>query len=131
MVDEWVQRIREGSNLTVLAEDSGSIAGYAALAAEPLRWTRSVPEVRLNVAAEFRSRGLGSLLISELVALAPEAGARKVTAQMTVEQAEARRLFARLGFHEVATLDGWVVDRRGLPRDLVIVVKDVGRADDP
>ena len=90
----------EGTNLTVLAEDRGKIVGYAALAVEPLRWTRGVADVRLNGAAESRSRGLGALLISELVALAPEAGARKVTARMTVEQVEARRLFDRRGFRE-------------------------------
>ena len=44
---------------------------------------------------------------------------------MTVDQEGARGAFERLGFKEEATLHGWVTDRRGLPRDLLIMSLDL------
>ena len=44
---------------------------------------------------------------------------------MTVDQEGARVVFERLGFRYQATLEGWVVDRDGNDRDLVIMSCDL------
>jgi RimJ/RimL family protein N-acetyltransferase len=46
---------------------------------------------------------------------------RKMAAMMTPDQAGARAAFEKLGFQIEALLQGWVMDRNGRPRDLIIM----------
>ena len=68
---------------------------------------------------------MGGLLAAEIREVAPALGVRKLSAQMTVNQEGARVVFERLGFRYQATLEGWVVDREGNDRDLVIMSCDL------
>jgi len=58
-VDEWITNIEKGNMATLLAEPDGLLAGYASLHVNPLRWTRRVGEIAINITPEWRSRGLG------------------------------------------------------------------------
>ena len=69
-VDEWITNIENGAMATLLAELNGLLAGYASLHVNPLRWTRRVGEIAINITPEWRSRGLGEGLCAEIVALA-------------------------------------------------------------
>ena len=88
-------------------------------------WTRHVGELRVIVGPEYRRRGLGRRLTDEVFAIARDIGLRKITAQMTPDQKGARATFERLGFRPEALLADFVVDREGLPRDLLIMSHDV------
>ena len=68
---------------------------------------------------------MGGLLAAEIRQIAPALGVTKLSAQMTVDQEGARVVFERLGFRYQATLDGWVIDREGNERDLVIMSCDL------
>ncbi|MGC1678322.1 MAG: hypothetical protein WA740_12410 [Candidatus Binataceae bacterium] len=52
-------------------------------------------------------------------------GLKKLTAQMTPDQAATRTAFEHLGFQMEAVLTDWVEDRKGHPRDLLIMTHDV------
>jgi RimJ/RimL family protein N-acetyltransferase len=52
-------------------------------------------------------------------------GLRKIAAQMTPDQAGARSVFEKLGFHVEAILADWVEDRRGQSRDLIMMTYDL------
>ena len=125
VVDALVRNVEEGIDFALAAEADGQIVGYASLHGEPMRWTRNVGEVRVVVADDYRGSGLGGRLVRDVIDVAPNFGSRKITAQMTVDQEGARAAFERLGFREEATLSGWVTDRRGLPRDLLIMALDL------
>lgn len=125
VVDALIASVGVENDFALVARDGHEVAGYASLHGEPMRWTRNVGEIRIIVAESYRGSGLGGRLAREVIDAAPNFGSRKITAQMTVDQTGARAAFERLGFKEEATLTGWVTDRRGLPRDLLIMALDL------
>ena len=125
--EEWIANIERGTTVTIVAEANGLPAGYASLQVNPLRWTRQVGEIAINVTPEWRSRGLGEGLCAEIRALAGILQLRKITAQMVVEHKSARALFESLGFHVEALLSDWVEDREGHCRDLLLMAYQVNR----
>ncbi len=124
-VAEWVRNIEAGRTITILAEDEGSIAGYASIHHNDVLWSRHVGEIRVIVGSEHRRRGLGRRLTDEVFAIARDIGLGKITAQMTPDQQGARATFERLGFRPEALLADFVVDREGKTRDLLIMAHDV------
>ena len=132
VVDGLVKNVADGIDFALVAQSprNHEVVGYASLHGEPMRWTRNVGEVRVIVAGDYRGSGLGGRLVRDAIDAAPNFGSRKITAQMTVDQEGARGAFERLGFKEEATLTGWVTDRRGLPRDLLIMALDLSVLDE-
>ena len=125
VVKQWVDAIRNGHTITLLAEIDGEMAAYASVHLEQARWTRRVGEIRINTSPRFRGAGLGRRLAAEIFDLARSIGLKKITAQMTTEQTAARAAFEHLGFQVEAMLTDWVEDRRGRSRDLLIMTYDV------
>ncbi len=133
-MDAWLVEVATGDTFTILARVDDELVGYSSLHTEPARWarparwTRHLGEVRINVHSDYRGTGMGALLVAEIREIAPVLGVRKLSAQMTVDQEGARVVFERLGFRYQATLEGWVMDRKGVERDLVIMSCDLENA---
>jgi L-amino acid N-acyltransferase YncA len=125
VIDEWIGNIEKGGSVTVLAEISGKLAGYAALHTDQARWTRRVGEIRVQVGGPYRGVGLGRALATEVFQLGQTRGIKKMAAMMTPDQTGARAAFEKLGFQVEALLQDWVVDRDGRPRDLLIMSHDL------
>lgn len=119
--EEWIANIEKGTNITLLAEPENLLAGYASLQVNPIRWTRQVGQIAINVIPEWRSRGLGESLCGEVVALGRSLKLRKIVAQMVADHKSARALFEKMGFHVEALLPDWVEDREGHCRDLLLM----------
>jgi len=130
-VDAWLMEVETGDSFAVVARVDGDLVGYSSLHVEPAkwtrpaRWTRHIGEIRINVHEDYRGTGIGSLLAAEIREVAPALGVTKLSAQMTVDQEGAQVIFERLGFRYQATLEGWVIDRDGNHRDLVIMSCDL------
>jgi L-amino acid N-acyltransferase YncA len=124
-IDEWARSIETGRTITVLAELDGDVAGYASVHTEGARWTRLVGEVRVQVGVNYRGAGLGKRLVGEIFRLGQDFGLKKMAAMMTPDQAGARAAFEKIGFSVEALLQDWVVDRKGRPRDLLIMSHDL------
>jgi L-amino acid N-acyltransferase YncA len=120
-VDDWMRNIKEGATVTVLAEIGDRVAGYASVHTDQARWTRTIGEIRMQVGLPFRGLGLGRVLAAEIFRVGQNRGLRKMAAMMTPDQAGARAAFEKLGFQIEALLQGWVMDRNGRPRDLIIM----------
>jgi L-amino acid N-acyltransferase YncA len=99
--------------------------GYATVHRTTARWTRKVGEIRINVAPDYRARGLGRVLINEIFDLARELGLKKLMANMTTDQRGAQAAFGRMGFVAEALLADFVEDSEGTARDLVIMSYNV------
>ncbi len=131
----WVANIEQETTITVVAETPEGIAGYASVHRNPARWTRRIGELRVNVGAAHRGSGLGRLLVSTIVDVAGSLGLKKLSAQMTIDQDAARKVFGRLGFQVEAILGDWVEDAGGRPRDLIVMAYDLegltDRLDEP
>jgi cytidylate kinase/L-amino acid N-acyltransferase YncA len=120
-IDAWARDVADGRIITLLAEDAGTVVGEASLRPSDVPWTRHVGEVRVVIAPEMRGRGLGRALLQEIMEAARAAGVEKLTAEMTVEQAAARRLFERTGFVEEGRFRAYTRDQAGHPHDLLVM----------
>ena len=125
VIDEWISNLESGSSTSLVAYDQNGLVGYATVHRSPARWTRRVGEIRVNVSPEYRARGLGRRLISQIFDLARSQGLRKLMANMTTDQPGAQAAFRKLGFVPEALLADYVEDRNGLARDMVIMSYDV------
>jgi ribosomal protein S18 acetylase RimI-like enzyme len=121
----WIDNLKKGNTVTLLAEIDGELAAYASVHVDSARWTRRVGEIRVLASPRARGLGLGRRLTSEIFEVAKSLGLKKLTAQMTPDQTSARSAFERLGFQVEAILTDWVEDRSGIPRDLLIMTHDI------
>jgi cytidylate kinase/L-amino acid N-acyltransferase YncA len=122
IVDAWARDVADGKVITLLAETAdGSVVGEASLHPSFVPWTRHVGEVRVVTAPEARQRGLGRALLREILEAARAAGLEKLTAEMTVEQGSARRLFEGMGFVEEGRYRAYARDQEGTPHDLLVM----------
>ncbi len=125
VVDRWLENIAEHRTTTVLAVDSGDIVGEASLVHNEAGWTDHMGEIRVTVNSQIRGQGLGRFLAEEIFAIADSIGLERISARMTHDQHSAQAVFESLGFQVVATLPGWVMDRSGRLRDLVVMAYDL------
>ncbi len=125
VVDDWMASLATESTYSLVAYDGEMLAGYASVNRNTAPWTRRVGEIRVNVGPDYRGKGLGRNLTSEIFDLARSLGLKKVMAHMTTDQAGAQAAFRRLGFVPEALLADYVEDRNGVSRDLVIMSYDV------
>jgi len=125
VVLHWVQNVKAGLTVTVLAEADGEVVGYASVHNDQVSWQRHLGELRIQVAPAYRGCGLGSALGREIFAIAPDLRIEKIVAQMTPNQQQAIALVQRHGFRQEALLHDFVIDRDGRKNDLVVMTCDV------
>ncbi len=124
-VDEWVDNIKRGRTITILAENGDELLGYASLHHNEVLWTRHVGEIRVLLNPDLRGFGLGKILANEVFAIAKDKGLQKVMVQMTTDQRGARGMVESLGFRSEALLADFVMGRDGRTYDLLIMSYDV------
>ena len=127
----WGQNIKAGLTVTVLAEKTNEIVGYASMHHNEVAWQRHLGELRVQVGPAYRSKGLGRALAAEIFAIAHEMGLRKIVAHMTPDQHGAIATVKRLGFQQEALLRDFVIDRVGRMRDLIVMTCEVANLTDP
>jgi L-amino acid N-acyltransferase YncA len=105
----------------IVAEDSSGIIGFASTSSYRSRECYSgIAECSTYIRRDLRGKGVGRLVLNELIKASKEAGFWKLVSRIFVENTASRSLIGSLGFREVgiykkhAQLDGiW--------RDVVIV----------
>ena len=117
-VESWVADRR--SRRAVALDDGGTLVGYAAVI-PAAGWSKHVGEIRLVVDRGARRKGLGRALSRWAVLEAARMGLSKVFVEVVADQEAAIRMFQNLGFQGEALLKDHVLDRRGRPRDLVVL----------
>jgi RimJ/RimL family protein N-acetyltransferase len=88
-------------------------------------WKRHLGNIRLVVAKDYQGKGLGTLLINEIVELAGEFGLEKLVAEIHFQAAKALAAFKKAGFSVKAVFEDLVKDLQGRNCDLVVMVCDV------
>ncbi len=83
-------------------------------------------EIRVLVRPDYRDLGVGRRLAFDVFAIAKDLGLDKIIARMTPEQKRTRARLERLGFTLDAVLHGFVRNRGGKGRDLLVMSSDVG-----
>jgi RimJ/RimL family protein N-acetyltransferase len=127
----WVREIEAGHTPSLLAilrgkmGGDGKIVGCSAVISDPHSFSSHVGEVRVILAADARTHGLGRLLVQESFLLALSLGLEKLTARMTADQEAAIKVFEDLGFRAEALLKNHVRDADDTLHDLVVLSHDV------
>lgn len=120
-VDAWIEDLNQQKAISILVEDDLRLAGYGTLYFNQFFWNRHLAEVRIMVSANYRNRGLGTRLTSELMLFAQELGLEKVLSYMALDDPNARRMLEAVGFKPEAVLAGWVKTRDNRTHDLLIM----------
>lgn len=128
VIKAWAEAIVEGDIVSLIAWQGDTVVGTSAIVCDRHGWSPHVAEIRLLVAENMRSLGLGRALLHHAVAQAADNGAQKLIARMTPDQKGAISMFEEMGFRGEALLRDHVRDRDGSVHDLAIFSLDVGRA---
>jgi ribosomal protein S18 acetylase RimI-like enzyme len=101
----WLGRELRNRRAVVLAAfRAGRVVGYAYGRLEPRDWNllreRCGHGIDVIVAPGARGRGVGRALVEALIARLAEKGAPRVVIEVAARNADARRIFASMGFRE-------------------------------
>ena len=129
VIDRWVNHIDYNRVFPLLAEAEGRIVGDVSLHMRKLGWKRHLGNVRVVVAKDYQNRGLGTLLINEIVELAGEFGLEKLVAEVHLQALGAIAVFKKAGFSVKAVFEDLVKDPAGTSSDLVVMICDVQARD--
>lgn len=122
----WLAAQASGEIASFIALDGDDVAATVAAHSDRLSWSAHVWDIRLLVAPAWRGKGLGRILLDRAIGAAVAAGATRLTARMTPDQAGAITLFEESGFRAEAMLRGQLRDADGKLHDLAVLAMDPG-----
>jgi RimJ/RimL family protein N-acetyltransferase len=125
VIERWMSQLDYEKVFPMVAELRSAIIGDATLHFNQHGWHRHMAEIRCVVARAHQKKGLGTILMHELVTHAGQKGVDRIRAEMMDSQISAQKAFQRLGFQRAAELKNFVIDINGKSHGLVIMVNDV------
>ncbi len=108
----------EAATIVAVADDR--VIGNLGVAREAHPVTRHVASLGMLVAADWRSRGVGSALLAEVFRWARWAGVEKLALTVYPDNDRARRLYEKFGFVEEGRLIGHSKKRHGYDDEIVM-----------
>jgi L-amino acid N-acyltransferase YncA len=128
VIERWSAGLDYNRTLPLLAWVNGRIVADATLHRTRANARRHVGQLRVTVDAAFRDKGLGTVLLRELVAIANENVLDRVLIEVVADREEAARKAAEaIGFVQVGLLPGHAKDLDGHPRDIVLLEMPLGK----
>ncbi len=125
VIENWIFEIDYLNLFPLIAVLDGKIVGDATLHFNSIGWTKHQGEVRLTTSRHYRVKGLGTLLVQNLIDIASNLGLEQLSIEIPPMLDKAYYLFEKLGFKEAAHLKGFVRDLEGNESDLVIMIKSL------
>jgi ribosomal protein S18 acetylase RimI-like enzyme len=125
VTDAWANELDYERVLPLLAEVGANIVGDATLHRRAFGWTSHIGKVRVVIDKDYRGKGLGTIMLEELVSIAKAARLEQLVAELIADQTAAIASFRRLGFEKEATFYNYVKDQTGEPRNLVVMNKNL------
>jgi len=123
VIENWIFELDYDTVFPLIALHNGNIVGDATLHFNPIGWTKHQGEVRLTTSPQYRVRGLGTILVQNLIEIATRLGLEQISIEIPPVLDKAFYLFEKMGFKEVANLQGFVKDLAGTESDLVLMVR--------
>ncbi|HYM90913.1 MAG TPA: GNAT family N-acetyltransferase, partial [bacterium] len=100
IVRRWCRNINYDRVLPIIAELDGRMVADATLHRRTVAPLREIGRVRAYVRPEYRRRGLGTVLLREIMGLARQLGLRRLAVELYEDQTALRSVFVRYGFSE-------------------------------
>lgn len=129
LVRSWAEDIHYEQVLPIVAEIGGRIVGEVILRFGR-RSTRHIAEVRIFLERAMRGKGLGTMMLKEMIALARQAGLHYLLAQVVLDQPDVIKAFQNLGFQMEATLRDYFMTEDGRTHNVVFLLLPL-RAETP
>lgn len=117
VVLRWCRNLNYDRVLPIVAELDGKLVGDATLHRRAVGPMRQIGRYRAYVRPEYRNRGIGTVLLQEVMRIAREVGLTQLAVELYEDQTVLRRVFSRYGFREEGRIP--VYQRVILLRDLV------------
>lgn len=100
-----------------VAEDAGTVAGYAVL--HQLRGEAEI--FTLAVAPEFQGKGIGTALLADLMSEANREGAFRVVLQVRSSNDHAIHIYKKAGFVQTGVISDYYANRDGTREDALFM----------
>jgi RimJ/RimL family protein N-acetyltransferase len=120
-IRDWCQNIDLGHNLPLLAMADQKIVGCATLHQQLGGWKRHIGRVSVLVHPQYRGRGLARAMVTEITHISRNVGLERIEAEFLGEQEVAIKLFAMLGFSNLARFEDYVKDMQAVSHDYVLM----------
>jgi GNAT superfamily N-acetyltransferase len=125
VLDQWFDQLNYDRVFPLLAFKGDKVVANASLHRVGYGWRKHLGTLRIIVEPSFHGKGLGTLMINELVDLAHEFGLEKLMVEFPLRAHGALAMFKKSGFSPRAVIEGLMKDRHGENLDIVIMVMDV------
>ena len=125
VLDQWFDQLNYDRVFPLLAFKDNKVVANGTLHRVGYGWRKHLGTVRIVVEPEFHGKGLGTLMINELVDLSHEFGLEKLMVEFPLKAHGALAIFKKAGFSPRAVIEGLMKDRHGKNLDIVIMVMDV------
>lgn len=125
VLDKWFDQLNYDRVFPLLAFKNDKVVANASLHRVAYGWRKHLATIRIVVDPTFHGKGLGTLMINELVDLALEFGIEKLMVEFPLRAYKALAMFKKAGFSPRAVIEGLMKDRHGKDLDIVIMVMDV------
>jgi RimJ/RimL family protein N-acetyltransferase len=121
VISNWCQNIDLGCNFPLLAIAEQKIVGCATLHQQLGGWKRHIGRISVLVLPKYRGRGLGRAMVTEITRISRSVGLERIEAEFIGEQAAAIKMFAMLGFSNLARFEDYVKDMQAVTHDYVLM----------
>lgn len=125
VIAAWCRNLNYDRILPLVAEARGELVGDATLHQRRSGWMRHAGRVRVVIAPAYRGKGLGTLLVNELITVAERTDLEKMDIGLMADQRAAISAFQKLGFAQIAVFPDHVKDLDGKSHDFVVLVRDL------
>ena len=125
VLNKWFDQLNYDRVFPLLAFIDNTVVANASLHRVVYGWRKHLATIRIVVDPKFHGKGLGTLMINELVDLAQEFGIEKLMVEFPLRAQTALAMFKKAGFSPRAVIEGLMKDRHGENLDIVIMVMDV------
>ena len=120
----FIERVNgSGTMLMIVCSVEGDIAGSCQLAWNNRIKTRHRAEVAIGILREYWSLGIASAMFSELIRVAKEQGILQLELDYIEGNARAKRLYEKMGFHEVGVKPDAIRLKDGTMLDEISILK--------
>ncbi len=125
VLDRWFDQLNYEHVFPLLAFKGDNVVANASLHRVAHGWRKHLGTIRIVVDPEVHGKGLGTLMINELVDLALEFGLEKLMVEFPLRAHGALAMFKKAGFSPRGVIEGLMKGRHGEDLDIVIMVMDV------
>ncbi|NPA15456.1 MAG: GNAT family N-acetyltransferase [Deferribacteres bacterium] len=122
VIKRWCENIDYKRVFPLIAEKDGKIIADGTLHMRDFGWAQFIGKIRFVVSKDYRGKGVGTILIRELIQAGEKLNLDKLWAEVVDVQEKAERALRKSGFEPAGTLPQIAKDNEGRLHDVHILI---------